>query len=161
MKIISVLLVIIGLILGGCCDENFMNPDYDFRAFAIDVTLRKFDGCPNIPEFTTENATPDGEAPYCSSNPVNNRWFKFLQSTDTYVAVEVKSVSIGGTQQATIVTFWDTDGKTPLACMQGYGLDDDVYVSPGNLIEGEWYYISVDVAEPQYAGTFDICVFTD
>lgn len=161
MKILSLFLIVTGLTLGGCCDENFINPDYDFREYAIDISGRMFDGCLYEPEFTTEGATPDGEVPYCSNNRIQNRWFKFQFGDDVYFSAEVRSISIGGTQQATIVTLWDTDGITALDCNYYYGLDDDVFVSSSSLTIGNWYYISVDVAEAQYAGTFDICLFVD
>lgn len=70
MKILSLFLIVTGLTLGGCCDENFINPDYDFREYAIDISGRMFDGCLYEPEFTTEGATPDGEVPYCSNNRI-------------------------------------------------------------------------------------------
>jgi len=152
----SILLIVCGYLLGSCCDENFITPDYDFIEYAIDLTLRIGEGC-DTPEFTTAGATPGGADSPCLGNPVRNRWFKFL-ADDTYMYAEVLGESVGGTQRNTIVTIWDTDGTTPQACSQYYGSGDDVTAYAYYLTAGEWYYISVDVADDQSAGSFAICL---
>lgn len=160
MNRFSIFLIVCGLLPGSCCNEDFITPDYDFIEFAIDLTDRIDAGCPNTPEFTTAGATPGGGASPCLANPVRNRWFKF-QATYYYMYAEVMGESVGGTQRNTIVTIWDNDGTTSQACNQYYDPGDDVTAYGYYLTEGEWYYISVDVADEQDAGTFAICLYSD
>jgi hypothetical protein len=155
MNKFSILLIGYGLLLGSCCSEDFVTPDYDFIEFAIDLTNRS-GGC-DTPEFTTAGATAVGGASPCLANPVRNRWFKFFSDSD-YMYVLVRGESVGGTQRNTIVTIWDTDGTTSQACSYYYGSGDDVTAYAYYLTVGEWYYISVDVADEQDAGSFAICL---
>jgi hypothetical protein len=152
-------LIALGLLLGACCNEDFINPDYDFREFAIDVTARIDNGCSPDAAYSTVGATADGDDNSCVGSPQHNRWFKF-QATYTYIYVYVYVGSAEGTQRKTSVTLWEEDGTTELTCAE-YELDDDDIYLYSNVTQGEWYYFSVDAEDSESVGTFSICLYTD
>jgi hypothetical protein len=160
MKKISPLLVVLGLILGACCDEDFIIPggDYDFQIGAIDVTgLLEDSECSFDAEYTTEGATPDGENPSCE-DPDNNRWFKFTATVEGAVFISVHVGGSYGTQTETRITLWDTDGTTDLDCATYISSpSESVYVNYSPLTPGETYFISVDSTSDTF-GTFTLCL---
>lgn len=158
MRKIPIFLIITGLTLGGCCNEDFIMPDYDFFEYALDVTARIDAGCTLDAAYTTEGETPDGNT--CNDSPLHNRWFKF-QSPYSYIYVIVYVGGAEGTQRKTHTALWDVDDPTSLAC-EFYGADDDdVFLYYSGLTPGEWYYFSVDVGDSQSVGTFSLCLYTD
>lgn len=158
MNRFSILLIVCGLTLGACCDEDFINPDYDFFEFAIDVTSRIDSGCNPDAAYTTVGATPDGENAPCFDNPIQNRWFKF-QAPGGLINIFVYVGGSEGTQQRSLLTLWDTDGLTELNCTTYYDDTDDLSLFYMPLTPGEWYYFTVDT--DQAPGTFSICLVTD
>jgi hypothetical protein len=161
MKKISVFIIVTGLILGGCCNKDFIIPNgnYDFREGAIDVTaLINF--CSDDEAYSTEGATPDGEfSPCIDDDPESNVWFKFIASDTEEIWIYIYVGGTQGSQSETILTLWDTDGITDLDCASQYYADDYVYLSYYSLIPGEQYFFSVDVYTSDAAGTFSLCLY--
>ena len=155
----KILLIVSGFLLGACCNEDFIIPDYDFQEFAIDVTARIDAGCTPDAAFTTVGATPDGDGFDCIPNPQHNRWFKF-QANYTYIYIYVFVGGTEGTQRKTSVTLWEADGTTPVTCVKWELDDDDIYLYTP-VTQDAWYYFSVDVDDAPSVGTFSVCLYTD
>lgn len=158
MKNPSIFLLITGLTLGGCCHEDFITPsgDYDFFDGALDVTgLYTASDCSADEAYTTVGATPDGESTDCG-DPNNNRWFKFTASASGYLSMSVQVGGSYGTQTETVVTLWNSNG-VEIYCESYYYPDDSVYLSYGDLTQGEVYYLSVDCTSDT-VGTFALCL---
>jgi hypothetical protein len=160
MNRISIFLIVTGLCLESCCNADFILPDYDFQAFAIDVSARIDVSCVPDAAYTTAGATADGNGYACVENPLHNRWFKF-QATNSYIYVSVFVGGSEGTQRKTSVTLWEADGSTPITCVEYELDDDDIFLYNGSVTQGEWYYFSVDVDDSQSTGTFSVCLWTD
>src|SRR5690242_19170383 len=99
-------LFLVCLLLGSCCNEDFITPDYDFKEYAIDVTAL-IGGCSATEAYTTISATADKNSGSCwwlSTTPRHNRWFKFTATgPNIWVTINV------GTQLRTYLALWDTD----------------------------------------------------
>jgi len=165
MKKISHVLAACCLMLGGCCNEDFRmpeeeGPDYDFYEGALDITSLMHT-CSEDAIYTTVGATPDLDAGDCWLNyptPVANRWFKVKTTNTGQLWINVQVDFGQGTQRRTQVAIWDTDGTTQLSCQRAFDDNDSVYLYASDLTVGEYYYISVDVADTDSRGTFTICV---
>lgn len=158
MSKLYIFLTVTGIVLGGCCNEDFITPggDYDFFEGAIDVTtLYTSSDCSANEAYTTVGATPDGAETNCGS-PNNNRWFKFTASGSGYLSMSVQVGGIYGTQTETVVTLWRSDG-IELYCESYYYPGDSVYLSLGDLTPGAVYYLSVDCTSDT-VGTFALCL---
>lgn len=151
--------------LNSCCNEDFITPtNNDFREGAIDVTslIIVSGSCTGsqTPDYTTEGATPDGNAADCWTNngPLHNVWFKFMAPASENGTILVFVGGPYGTQRRTLLALWDTDGVTQLDCST-YGNDDDIVsLYQGGYTAGEYYYFSVDVQDSQSVGTFSLCL---
>lgn len=164
MERLSRVLVACCLLLGSCCDEDFIIPgdelDYDFYAGALDLTSM-MNTCSADAAYTTIGATPDRNAAECWDNytaPVANRWFK-VQAPDTgelWVTLSIGSNQ--GTQLRSQIALWEADATTELGCESAYYDQDNIYFGVGGLTIGEYYYLSVDVADIDAVGTFTLCV---
>jgi hypothetical protein len=160
-------MVISCFILGGCCDEDFAIPDYNFFEFAIDVTpLMVGEHCSDDAAFSTTGATGDMDAAECwfnlNNGPIHNRWFKFTANQNEYVTIEIRVGDPGdqfGTQRRTYLALWEDDGITELSCSFYDNEDGAVSIYYGGLTEGETYYFSVDVADSDATGTFTLCIY--
>jgi hypothetical protein len=164
MRKISTLLIVLGLILGGCCDKDFITPTSspDFIEGAIDITSLITGSCApsQASYFTTVGATPDGGAGECwfNTGPLHNVWFKFLPPPTLNGTISVYVGSTFGTQRRTNLTLWDTDGTTELNCST-FGNDDDIVsLYHSGYTSGQFYYISVDVQDSPSVGTFSLCL---
>jgi hypothetical protein len=158
MKNLSIFLLVTGLTLGGCCHDDFIIPggDYDFFEGALDVTnLYTSSDCSADAAYTTEGATPDGEASNCDG-PNNNRWFKFTASNSGYLSMSVQVGGISGTQTETVITLWHSNGNE-IYCETYDSPNDSVYLSVGDLTPGAVYYLSVDCTSDT-VGTFTLCL---
>lgn len=165
MRKISALLIVLGFILGGCCDEDFIMPgDYDFFEYAVDLTsmVTSSTSCSAFEAYTTVGATPDGNAGDCwGASPAtrHNRWFKFIASASQNIFISVNVGSSYGTQRRTYAALWDTNGTTQLGCTFYDNEDQGVYLFNSSiLVQGQVYYFSVDVADAGGQGTFSICM---
>lgn len=101
---VSIFLITTDLILGACCDKDFIIPDYDFFEFAIDVTSRIDDTCTPDAAYTTIGATPDGVSASCLDNPIQNLWFKF-QAPGGLINISVYVEGTEGTQHEAYLGF--------------------------------------------------------
>jgi hypothetical protein len=153
--ILLVTLFLSGLILGGCCDEDFVNPDYNFIEYAFDMT--PFLGeCSDEEAFSTVGATADGQAGECwfNTGPLHNRWFKFTATNSTAISINLNI----GSQRNTYGVLFDSEGNE-LDCEVHYSEDDNVQLYTTGLTVGETYYFSVDVENAESVGTFTICIY--
>ena len=164
-KIIFLLsLVTCGFTLGGCCDEDFITSN-DFKGFAFDVGVF-MDGCSKPQAFTTKGATPDESVGACwfNTDPLHNVWFKFKATNTGAISIEIQVAlqfdTETGTQRNTFATLVDGEGNE-IDCEIHYSDNDIVYLNSGDLIEGETYFISVDVENTESAGTFTVCIYDD
>ena len=113
-------------------------------------------------EFSTINATPDGDTTDCNSTGVNqNVWFTF-QATTSAITIDVKTGDGFGSLDRQVVGLFDDSGN-PIACkgpLGGYNWDGTIQLSVDSLTTGERYYISVDhdAASSGSAGSFTLNV---
>lgn len=157
MRVLLLFLIAVGLVLSGCCKEDFITPSgNDFRSGAADVT-DLLGACSDDEAYTTAGATADGEGNNCG-DPDNNVWFKITATDTEELWIYIHVGSTYGTQRHTILTLWDTNGITPLECQSAYGPEDYVYISYSPVTSGEQYYFSVDTGTSDGAGTFTICL---
>ncbi len=131
--------------------------DYDYKVAAKELTdLNNW--CSSDSAYTTVGASPDESKGSCWSNgPNNNRWFKFKAKT-SYIDVNVKTGIGEGSLQYPMVALWDASGQE-LACKDESGALSDIGLNYGNLVVGNWYYISVDNVQGQNnQGSFKLCI---
>jgi hypothetical protein len=135
--------------------------DYDYYAGAIliaDIT----NYCSSDAVYTTIGATSDKTPASCwntqGSVTLLNRWFKFVATSTGMVNVTIDRGGSKGSQQRTQVAIWQSDGATLVSCNRYVNDNDDVVVGATGLSNGNTYYISVDVQNTGYAGTFTLCV---
>ncbi|RLB66844.1 MAG: hypothetical protein DRH08_05165, partial [Deltaproteobacteria bacterium] len=133
--------------------------DYDFKAGAYEIP-DPHNWCSVDAQFTTLNASPDGDIGSCWPNGPNfNRWFKFTATT-TETMVQLKTGGDEGTLRYGLVALWD-DAGNELACGRYSGTYSDINMGYTFLTPGETYYITVDnyyTTNPGYRGTFTLCV---
>jgi hypothetical protein len=160
MKKIFAFLTLItsGLILGGCCDEDFIVPDYNFIEYAFDVSSF-VGGCSDDEAFSTIGATADGQAGECwfNNGPLHNRWFQFTAATSA-ISIEIQVGGDYGTQRRTNGVLWDSEG-TEIDCEPYYCDDCYLYLYSTGLTIGQVYYFSVDVEDSGSVGTFTVCIY--
>ncbi|MEQ8425396.1 MAG: hypothetical protein RIA63_11850, partial [Cyclobacteriaceae bacterium] len=111
--------------------------------------------------FTTIGGTSDKNAGSCwntaGGGTLYNRWFKFT-AISTVATVKVDIGGSKGTQQRTQLAIWQSNGTTQVACNRYVSNGDDVTIVAPGLTPGNVYYISVDVQNSGYYGTFTLCV---
>ncbi len=131
--------------------------DYDFYEGAIELTNLDNYVSANA-EYTTLGATPDRNAGSnwnTGGNPVANRWFKFTAISEN-VTIKIDINGSKGNQSRTQLALWEADGLTEVNSIRYVGNNDDVFLSQGGLTIGNVYYISVDVVNLSYDGTFTL-----
>lgn len=158
MKKISILLIPVGMMLGSCCNDDFIIPsNYDSRDGAIDITSI-MNSCSANAIYSTEGATPDGTvetSSSCQQEPGMNVWFKFTAATGT-IWVDILIGDDYGTQQMSVLKLWDSNGNY-VDCAAGYpGYSINLSNYPVN--SGEQYFLSVDSSTSEMAGTFTLCI---
>lgn len=160
----SALLVLAGLLLGGCCNEDFVIPqplpvDYDVYDAAIDLTPL-INSCAADASFTTVSATPDRNTGSCwnNSGPLFNRWFKFTAPVTGSISVTIDIGGTKGTQKRSQAALWQNDGTTQVSCSRYVADDDDVVLTASGLTSGSTYYVSVDTESAATQGTFTCCL---
>ncbi|MEZ5069672.1 MAG: hypothetical protein R2751_01560 [Bacteroidales bacterium] len=132
--------------------------NYDFKVGAVEIS-NPHNYCSADAEFTTLNASPDGDAGSCWPNGPNfNRWFKFTATTSEAM-VQLKTGGDEGTLRYGLLALWDDSG-TELACGRYSSDYSDINLAYTNLNPGDTYYITVDNhgGSINYRGTFTLCV---
>ncbi len=116
--------------------------------------------CSGNQAYTTAGSTADQSALSCSwsgSTVNNNVWFKFQATSTGFIKIQVNTGASEGTLAESVVGLWSS-GPTELKCISGSG-SNDVEISKPGLVNGTWYYISVDNYYPWSSdGTFTICL---
>ncbi|MCB0490421.1 MAG: T9SS type A sorting domain-containing protein, partial [Cyclobacteriaceae bacterium] len=140
-----------------CVDDE---PGYDFYEGALEITdLNNW--CSSDAEFTTIGGTSDKNKASCWNTnggvTLYNRWFKFV-AISTVATITVDIGGSKGTQQRTQLALWQAEGTTEVACQRYIANGDDVTIVAPGLTPGNTYYISVDVQNGGYYGTFTLCV---
>ena len=135
--------------------------DYSFfdKAIDIDTLLGK---CSSDAEYTTKGSTADlntGSA-WNNSGPLLNRWFKFTAPSTQAAEITVDIDGLKGDQTRTQLALWSDDGVTEISSARYSSNSDDVTVGSISLTSGDTYYLSVDVNNYQYAGSFSLCIDT-
>ena len=131
--------------------------DYDYKTGAIELNDIS-NWCSSEAEYTTVNASPDGNKGLCwNSGPNYNRWFKF-EATTTDILIQMKTGGTDGTLRYGYISLWD-NADNEIACAR-YSYDyQDLTISSNNLVPGQTYYISVDnLNNTAYQGTFSLCI---
>jgi hypothetical protein len=167
MNRIFLLLVLGGLLLDSCCNEDFIIPSEepeDYRLTAIDVTSFFPNSCSADFAYSTLEGSPAGNAGSCwaNSGPLYTVWFKFTApaSEQTTIIIQVGDGEYG-TQRKSLLALWDSDGTTELDCETYAIYANDmatIYMYNGNLTPGNVYYFSVDVMDAASRGTFKLCL---
>ena len=153
-------IIVLGIILGGCCNKDFIIPqeviDYDFYEAAIDLTSI-MNSCSEQAVYSTIGATSDRSSGDCLDNPIANRWFKFVGTATGDFYFYVYFSGPDGTMKSAVVTLWEADGSTEVDCDASFLGVTSAYVSE-NVTTGEYYYVSVDVQDIDDLGTFTVCI---
>ncbi len=139
-----------------CLDDVL---DYDYIGGAVLLTdINNF--CSTDAIYTTNGATPDATGSSClTGSPNYNRWFKFVATTSFINVVVDRNGGSKGNIRRVVVTIFDTDGTTELACNRWVSDDDVVKLSAIGLTPGLTYFISVDNhSAGGYRGTFTLCL---
>ncbi|MBL7935471.1 MAG: T9SS type A sorting domain-containing protein, partial [Bacteroidia bacterium] len=117
--------------------------------------------CSSDGAYTTIQATNDKNPGSCwNTVGGSNRWFKFVATT-TQIKVQLKTGGTEGTIQNPYMAIWQSDGTTPITCVNYSSTYSDLELSYNNLTIGSTYYISVDNhngASGGYRGTFALCI---
>jgi hypothetical protein len=132
-------------------------PSYDWIEGAL--LLPSLDNWSSLDaEYTTIDATGDGNKGSCWSNGPNfNRWFKF-SATSEYITFQVKSGGAYGTMRYPFIALWDS-AMNQLACANYTNATGTLELSGADLNAGSTYYVSVDnYNSTSYRGTFSIFV---
>lgn len=139
------------------CVQDQLN--YDYYEGAIEITSI-INSCSADAEYTTVGASPDRNkgSNWNNNGPKNNRWFKFTAPATGQIEVIVDVGAEKGTQKTTQIALWETDGLTELSSNRYVSNTDDVILGYTSLTPGEVYYVSVDVYNSSYDGTFTLCV---
>ena len=135
--------------------------DYSFYSKAIDIDTL-LGSCSADAEYSTKGAISDlnvGSA-WNNSGPLLNRWFKFTAPSTQAAEITVDIDGVKGDQTRTQVALWLNDGVTEVTSARYSGNSDDVTVSSITLTAGDTYYLSVDVQNYQFAGSFSLCIDT-
>ena len=135
--------------------------DYSFYSKAIDIDTL-LGSCSADAEYSTKGAISDlnvGSA-WNNSGPLLNRWFKFTAPSTQAAEITVDIDGVKGDQTRTQVALWSSDGVTEVTSARYSGDLDDVTVSSITLTAGDTYYLSVDVQNYQFAGSFSLCIDT-
>ncbi|MEQ9591614.1 MAG: hypothetical protein RLN86_03395, partial [Cyclobacteriaceae bacterium] len=139
----------------------FSQPANDNFAGAIDISGLFASSCSSDAAYTTVNATGDLNPGSCWNTAggvaLRNVWFSFVATT-TEVNVTIDVGSGKGTQQRSQVALWQSDGTTPVSCNRYINNGDDVSLGSASLSIGDTYYLSVDVQNTGYVGTFTLCL---
>ena len=154
MKYLS--LLITGVLLTIISNAQPIN---DHFVNAIDVT-NLLGSCSSDAAYSTVGATADGTKGSCwnNSSVLNNVWFKFTAPSTGQIYVDVGVFGSKGTQARTLLALWEDDGITELACDRYVSNNDNVALGAVGLTPGGTYYISVDVQNSSYRGTFTLCL---
>lgn len=131
--------------------------DNDFQAGAtVLTTLTAWSS--SDAAYTTEGATPDGNAGSCwSDGPNYNRWFAF-QAVTSHIDITLRTGGTEGTVRFPYIALFD-DADTELECMRYTTADSDLNIQRSDLTPGAWYYIAVDnFASDGLQGTFALSV---
>ncbi len=138
-----------------CIDDAV---DYDFYEGAEDVT-GLIGTCSADAAYTTDGGSGDLNAGACWYNgPSYNRWFKFTAPVSGQIKATVDIGGAQGNQGRTMLSIWEADGTTELACNVWTVSTQDLSAQTQALTAGLTYYISVDVSNPAYTGTFTLCL---
>jgi len=129
-------------------------PDYDFRAGAVELTDLN-DWCSGDAVYSNLFATPDEVAGSCFTDGqgtgLKNVWFKF-QATTSFIKIRVKTGNVYGSMQRQQVALWNEAG-VEVECTKWVYNQGTITLQTDTLIPGNWYYISVD----DVSGTFTLC----
>lgn len=131
-------------------------PSYDFFEGAIELTDVS-SWCSPEGAFSTIGASADKKKSSCMSSdgPNFNRWFKF-QATSNRITVEVKAADKHF--DFPYLGLFDSELRS-LACAQYKDDNTPISVTSTRLVEGRWYYISVDHKyNIKYRGAFTLCL---
>ena len=134
---------------------------FDYYEGAIDVTPL-INSCSSDAVYTTIGGSSDKNKGTCWNTnggvALLNKWFKFTAPASGYINVTVDRGGSKGTQQRSQVAIWQSDGITQVSCNRYVNDGDDVVAGSASLTPGATYYISVDVQDIAYAGTFTLCL---
>ncbi|MFC2086963.1 hypothetical protein ACFLSA_02220 [Bacteroidota bacterium] len=138
-----------------CVDDA---PAYDARSGAVELTDIT-DWCSSNAQYDNSNATGD-TLTNCSGSTVANVWFKF-QANTTAITIDVRTGGAYGTMNRQVVSLWDSTGNL-ISCKEApeiWNWTGTLTLSVDTLVNGDWYFISVDYDESNSGniGTFSLC----
>ena len=141
-----------------CLADNDIS--YDYYEGAIDVSFI-IDSCSVDAEYTTIGMTSDKNAGSTwNTSPNYNVWFKF-QATSFAININILRGGSYGTLRRVNAALWESDGITEVTSNRYVSDNDNVLIGSTDLVEGNWYYISVDNDYSGYRGTFSLCIDDD
>jgi hypothetical protein len=156
-----------------CASNNVLYPDEP--EIAYDITQKVLDGdgyyCSaedtvGISLFNTDAATPDGVRPSCqpSSHPLTeNVWFKYQVGSSKSFNLQFILQGVSGSLENPYITIWDDTDTTEnisleeLKCKKYFSATNDIHIGAQNLVEGKYYYVSIDGGTASHSGNFYIC----
>ena len=138
-----------------CIDASI---NYDLKAGAIEIPVIN-DWCSSAAAYSTIGATGDELKGACWSNGPNyNRWFKFQATASGIASIQMKTGGVDGTIQYPFMSLWD-ESNNEIGCSRYTSQYSNLEIVTSGLVEGDWYYISVDnYTGTGYRGTFSLCV---
>jgi hypothetical protein len=138
-----------------CIDDQ---ATYDEIAGAKTL-IHATNNCSVDAEYTTVNATADGNVGSCWENGPNyTRWFKFV-ATSANVTLDMKVGGVEGTLRHPNMGLWESDALTERNCVRRINATTDVQISSSTLTIGNTYYVSCDnYVGLGYRGTFTLCI---
>jgi hypothetical protein len=133
----------------------------DDIADATDIT-DLINNCSDNAEFTTVGATADGKPSTCGpSDPNQNVWFKTDVPASGELLVHLRfNDATYGTLENPIITLWDEDGTTQIACKRYNQLGSSSLYMGAQGLTDNFVYLSVDTDNSVgVPGSFSLCLF--
>jgi hypothetical protein len=138
-----------------CIDDQVT---YD-EIIGAKTLIHTTNNCSVDAEYTTVNATADGNVGSCWENGPNyTRWFSFVATTSN-VTLDMKVGGVEGTLRHPNMALWESNATSEVACVRRLNATADVQISISTLTIGNTYYVSCDnYVGLGYRGTFTLCI---
>jgi hypothetical protein len=134
----------------------------DLLPFAKDISAY-MNSCTPDAAYSNVGALPDGAPSNCNpTGPVANRWYKIDVPASNELLVRLRfNNATYGTLKNPVLTLWDEDGTTQLACKRyNQAGSTSLYFGNENLTSN-YVYLSVDVDDIANSGSFTLCLYNN
>jgi hypothetical protein len=132
----------------------------DLLPLAKDISAY-MNSCTPDAAYSNVGALPDGAPSNCNpTGPVANRWYKIDVPASNELLVRLRfNNATYGTLKNPVLTLWDEDGTTQLACKRyNQAGSTSLYFGNENLTSN-YVYLSVDVDDIANSGSFTLCLY--